>query len=82
MSGRSVRNAPGTELCFWDPVKNLPASGIPVKGGYDDYYGCHREAVLCVGTEAWHLCRECADLPRFSRLRKRSELRRASPSGT
>jgi hypothetical protein len=57
-----------TEYCEWDPARNDAA--------YEGE-GCRNEAELCVGAKGeWHLCRKCAALPRFKRLRARKPLRK------
>lgn len=54
--------------CEWNPNKNAPAAG-------DD--GCRNDATVCVGADGqWHLCDECAELPRFARYRVRTPLNR------
>lgn len=53
-------------LCEWDPERGEPAR-------IGD--GCERAAVLSVGANGqFHLCAECAALPRFKRFRRRVPL--------
>ena len=48
--------------CEWDPER-----GAPARIGE----GCERAAVLGVGAGGqFHLCAECAALPRFKRFRR------------
>lgn len=51
------------KACEYDPINERPARlGDPE----------HAEAVLSVGvTNNWHLCAECAALPRFRAFTKR-----------
>jgi hypothetical protein len=56
-------------LCEWNPERDQPAKGYPIKDG------CQNKAVLSVGQDGmWHLCESCAALPHFSRFRRRVPL--------
>lgn len=64
-----------TEYCFWNPQEDRPA-----------YVGEDHAAVTVIlgAKNVWFLCSECAELPRFRRLRKRRPFgenprRRATP---
>ncbi len=55
------------EACEWNPAADRAAKSDEEP---------HAEAVLCVGHNgAWHLCRACAELPRFKRFRSRHKLK-------
>src|SRR5690606_7511979 len=55
--------------CEWNPEKNVPAM-------IDDEF--HAVAELSLGSNGqWHVCRHCAQLPRFKRFRRRIWLARA-----
>ena len=67
-------------LCEWNPEENEPASRFRTNliGPYERH-GCPNEAVFVVGVRPkWYLCKSCAELPRFKRLRKR-ELAKEHP---
>jgi len=55
------------ESCEWWPDANQPATSRE---------GCPNDATLSVGADpdVWHLCATCADLPAFSRKRRRVPL--------
>jgi hypothetical protein len=54
--------------CDWNPKAKQRARS------HED--SCPNEATVCVGAKGqWHLCEECAALPRFNRFRSRRELR-------
>lgn len=56
--------------CEWDP-----ATGTPARGG--DEHNSSVPAALIVGADGkWRLCTDCAELPEFSRYRKRRPVRR------
>ncbi len=53
--------------CEWNPFTNLPATSP---------HGCPNEATVALGAKGeWHLCEQCAALPRFARYRVRKPLR-------
>lgn len=55
--------------CEWNPRLDAPALET-------DHHHGSRRAELVVGADGrWHLCRECAALPAFKRLRVRRPLR-------
>jgi hypothetical protein len=65
------------ELCEWNPGAGVPATIYPKFGGGPDIrLGCPNETQVSLGDGAWHLCRACAELPRFRRYRKRRPLRK------
>ncbi len=54
--------------CEWDPKLTAPVASAKA---------AHARADLIVGANGrWRLCRSCAALPYFSRLRKRVEIER------
>ncbi len=61
-------------LCEWNPLKNEPA----IESQREELTaedGCLNEATLAVGYRGdWHLCASCADLPAFSKYRRRALL--------
>jgi hypothetical protein len=57
-------------ICEWNPAKNKPARYLKGYTGPTD--GCQNEATVCVGSNGqWHLCSECAKLPKFKRFKKK-----------
>jgi hypothetical protein len=52
------------ELCEYNPKKKSPATNPP---GKDD---CKNESFFVVG-KMWHLCKDCAALPQFARMKKK-----------
>ncbi len=62
------------EVCFSNPCEWNQKKG---RAAYD--YEVHARADLVVGAKGeWRLCNECAALPRFSRFRKQTPVRRTS----
>ena len=62
------------DLCEWNPFKGEPATEQKSLGLR---WGCDRPATLSVGVRSnWHLCDECAALPRFKRMTHRLKLSR------
>jgi hypothetical protein len=60
------------EDCEWNPLRDEPATE---QKSTNQRWGCARPAMWSVGrVENWHLCDECAKLPRFKRLRRRVRL--------
>lgn len=58
------------DLCEWNPVTHNAATSPPAPGD------CPNEASVCVGSGiSWHLCESCAELPEFSKYRRREPLR-------
>ena len=56
------------ELCDWDPERNSPAVDLVFEGERTRLGGCRNPATLTVGARRqWHLCVECAALPKFRR---------------
>jgi hypothetical protein len=62
------------ELCEWDPSGDGPAMESADRTLRT---GCPNEAMLLLARNGddWHLCGECADLPRFIKWRVRKPLR-------
>lgn len=57
-------------LCEWDPVRNEPAVAVDVIAR-----GCRNKATLRLGGNGdWHLCSNCAELPRFNKYTVRVPL--------
>ncbi len=56
--------------CEWDPQRDRLAQFLPP----DIEMGCRNRATVSIGNGAYHLCAECAALPRFSRYRVRKAL--------
>ena len=57
--------------CEYNPVKKQPAQNPPAVAD------CMNEAELSVGQNGlWHICRQCAALPQFNRLRRRVPLKK------
>ena len=69
------------EFCEWNPVEHQASYGGKVAGD------CVEAAILCVGANGqYHLCKSCADDPKFSRmkktpLRQRADARKAAING-
>lgn len=59
---------PRGSTCEWDPRRNRPAQTLPP----DIELGCRNQASVSIGGGAWHLCVDCAALPRFAATRSGS----------
>jgi len=59
--------------CEWDPINNRLNQGILMSDGtWTGMQGCRHEAEVLVGKN--RLCRSCASLPRFRRIKTRKEI--------
>lgn len=60
-----------SKLCEWSPADNASACWSKERG----HMGCPNVATVSLGVNGvWHLCASCADLPRFARYTKRTDI--------
>ena len=61
------------ERCWWNPVWGVPSWDPPRETD------CPNEAEVVLGNNGgWHLCKQCAALPRFKRFKVRRPIRKES----